>query len=306
MGLYNRDYGRADQWGGGGDWRPEGTNAPWSVNTKLLVTMAVVYVIQILFHEPGKQSFVDYFELKEDWFYRPWECFQLVTYGFMHSTQSITHLVFNGIALFFFGRVVEARYGSREYLAIFLFGVIASGFAWSAIEIFTPNAIVVSGGVAREVVPVLVGASGGISTVLILFALNYPRQEVLIWGIVPVPAWLLAVLFIGQDIMGALTRSGNVAYTAHLAGALFGYLYFSNQWRLSNYLPNDLSALTDLFKTKPKLRVHREDDRQPRQSADEEKLDRILQKINQTGMDSLSRSEKAFLEKESKKRQKQI
>ena len=105
--------------------------------------------------------------------------------------------------------------------------------------------------------------------------------------------------------MGALTRSGNVAYTAHLAGALFGYLYFSNQWRLSNYLPNDLSALTDLFKTKPKLRVLREDDRQPRQSADEEKLDRILQKINQTGMDSLSRSEKAFLEKESKKRQKQ-
>ena len=161
MGLYNRDYGRADQWGGGGDWRPEGANAPWSVNTKLLVTMAVVYVIQILFHEPGKQSFVDYFELKEDWFYRPWECFQLVTYGFMHSTQSITHLVFNGIALFFFGRVIEARYGSREYLAIFLFGVIASGFAWSAIEIFTPNAIVVSGGVAREVVPVLVGASGG-------------------------------------------------------------------------------------------------------------------------------------------------
>ncbi len=293
MGLYNRDYGRADQWNDNGGWSPAGGNAPWSLNTKLIVTMAVVYLIQVIFLNPKGGDFTSVFVLYEDWYQKPWQVYQLLTYGFLHSTTNIFHLAFNAFVLFFFGRAVEERYGSREYLAFFLIAVIFSGLCWSLSELLFEGS------------HTLLGASGAISGVMLLFALNFPKREIHFLGAFPIPALVLVGVILYFDVVGALSRSGNVAYSAHLSGALFGYLYFSNRWHLARFFPEDLSVVTDVFKPKPKLRIHREDDQSNRSSADEEKLDRILKKINQTGMDSLSRSEKAFLEKESKKRQKQ-
>ena len=230
--------------------------------------------------------------LPADWYREPWRVYGLVTYSLLHSTRGLSHLLFNGIALFFFGRAIEARVGGREYLWFFFAASAFAGLAWSLGESFV--------GDPRNV---LLGASGGIAAIIVLFALWYPHVQVYLMGVLPVPAWLMAVLFIGQDVMGALQRSGNVAYTAHLGGALFGYLYFRNGWRITNWLPGGLLTgewLSDLFTSKPKLRVHHADEEDDEDETDE-RLDEILRKIQQSGQDSLSRSEQRYLEQASRR-----
>lgn len=285
MGIYDRDYERGGSWNQGG--RPYGKNE-MSVNAKLLITIGVVFLCQMI----TDQRFTSLLVLYSNWYLEPWRIYGFLSYGFAHDERSISHILFNGIALFFFGQAIEARYGAREYLLIFLAGVIFSGIAWDIGEIAS------GGGQAT-----MLGASGAISTIVILFALNYPHRQVLIWGVLPMPAWALAILFIGQDVLGAVNRSGNVAYTAHLGGALFGFLYFRNRWNLSQLMPSNWSKLLS-FKSKPNLKVHRGSDSEEPTDADAKKLDVILKKINEQGMDSLSRSEKNFLEKESRKRKK--
>lgn len=305
MGFEDRDYERSydtgSGWrdGGGGGAGVSGGFSGWSANGKLLALLVAVFIAQNVV-----QGFTEWFVLPADWFSEPWRAYGLVTYSLLHSTRNLTHLLFNGIALFFFGRVIEQRVGGREYLTFFFTAAAFAGLAWSGTEFF------LSGGNKEAV---LLGASGGIAGIVVLFALWYPNVQVYLMGILPVPAWLMAVLFIGQDVMGAVSRSGNVAYVAHLGGALFGYLYFRYGWRLNSLLPEWLGGgapafgaaaggsgggLASLFKRKPKLRVHREE---PDEADDDGRLDEILRKIQATGRDSLTRSEARYLEQASKR-----
>lgn len=287
MGIYDRDYERDfDQ--GGNRWQGGGFDmgARRSANTNLLLTLVAVYVCQFVF----QPWFTSYLVLPSDWYLAPWRVYGLVTYGLLHDTSSIGHILFNGIALFFFGRAIEARYGSREYISFFLAGVIVAGLIWTVTEALTPGPGAV-----------LLGASGGIAAVLLLFALNYPNQQVYIWGVLPVPAWLIAVLFVGGDLFGAMNRenASNVAYTAHLGGALFGFLYFRNRWTLAQWLPGSGFKMPSL-KRRPKLKIHREE---PASEKSDEQVDEILRKIQEEGQESLTAKEQKILQQASQRYQ---
>lgn len=313
MGISDRDYERSYDTGSG--WKDGGTGggglgggfSSWSANGKLIAVMIAVYVVQRLFEEQG---FTDLFSLPADWFGEPWRVYGLVTYSMLHSTERIYHLLFNGIALFFFGRVIEQRLGGREYLVFFFAAAAFAGLAWSIAEVASGGVgltdVAVPGGVVQvQRSPTLIGASGGIAAIIVLFALWYPHVQVYLMGVLPVPAWLMAILFIGQDINGALSRSGNVAYTAHLGGALFGFFYFYFGWRVSQWLPgmsgnSSGGGVAALFKRKPKLRVHREEEGESTNPGDE-RVDEILRKIQAQGQDSLSNEERRILEKASRR-----
>ncbi len=289
MGIYDRDYGR-DHYRG----RRGGFGADWSMTMWLIVINVGVYVLQLLFEEQG---FTDAIALTENWYERPWEIYRLVTCGFAHSTSGLQHILFNMIALFFFGRAVEMRYGSRELLAIYLAGVVVSALAWNITELPVPNREVIFNGQLVSIVPRMLGASGAISAILMIFILNFPHQSIFLYGIIELPAWLFGIIFLGLDIFGAFGRSGNVAYTAHLGGALFGFLYFRNGWRLADYLPDRWQ----LPKFGPKLKVHDPDTR--RKPTREEEVDRILAKIKEQGQDSLTAGEKKTMEEASRRYQ---
>lgn len=304
MGIHDRDYERSDSggWnggGGGGFGEASGfePRMPTSANGRLLLTLVVVYVAQNLFFP----TVTDWLSLPSDWLPdRPWRAYGLVTYALLHSTQNIAHLLFNGIALFFFGRSIEQRLGGREYLTFFFAAAAFGGLAWSVAEL-------ANGGPRAAT---LVGASGGIAGLLLFFALCYPNVQVYLMGVLPVPAWLMAVLFIGQDVFGAMNRSGNVAYWAHLGGALFGYLYFRYGWRLSDLLPDGQGGsasggfeLKKLFKRRPNLKIHRDEEEDAPDPADD-RVDEILRKIKTDGQDSLTREERRVLEKASRRYQK--
>lgn len=311
MGIYDRDYERSydtgsgwrdsDGYGGGGSG---GGFASWTANSKLLAVMVAIYVAQMLLEKPLQGRFSEYLSLPADVWREPWRVYSLVTYSMLHSTGNIYHLLFNGLAIFFFGKIIEMRLGAREYLTFFFTAAAFAGLTWCVAE------NVMSGGNPRGI---LLGASGGIAGILVLFALWYPHVQVYLMGVLPVPAWVMAILFLAQDIMGAMKQSGEVAYTAHLGGAFFGFLYFRSRMRLSDWLPQwiggagiggagDRGSLKSLLKRKPKLRVHRNDEEDDDSSdSAEDRVDEILRKIQAQGQASLTREEQRILEQASRR-----
>ncbi len=296
MGFYDRDYQR----GYNGPQSGFSFGGSLTLTTKLVLVMFGVYAVQLLTRgqPPNEGWFTDLFSLRADLVKRPWQFFELLTYGFLHDVWSFQHIIFNMIALWFFGRSVEYRYGRQEFLAFFLAAVVASGAVWMLGE-YIAN---------RQLTPAqALGASGGIAAVLILFCLNFPHQMIYIWGVLPIPAWIFAILFVGQDLLGASGRpidgEQNIAFTAHLGGAIFGFLYYQWGWRLERFLPNE--AWLKRLRPKPKLRVVDPDspDDSPDDSTDAQ-VDAILQKIQEHGRDSLTRRERRILEDASREYQK--
>jgi membrane associated rhomboid family serine protease len=292
MGFYDRDYQRDDYYE-----RQPGfyLGGPRTLTTNLVIVMFVIYAIQIASRgqRPDVGWFTDTFSLHADILKRPWLFFQLVTYGFLHDVWQFQHIIFNMLALWFFGRSVEYRYGKREHFTFFLASIIVAGTAWLVSELIVQRGFVhVS----------MLGASGGISAVLILFCLNFPHQLIYVWGIFPIPAWVFAVVYVGSDVMGAFGQHSadgpNVAFTAHLGGALFALLYFQSGMRLERILPS--SSMLERLQPKPKLKVHDPESAEETDAA----VDEILKKIQDHGRDSLTRRERRFLEEASREYQK--
>ena len=293
MGIYDRDYQRGNY----GQQSGFNIGGSTTLTTKLVIGMVAVYLVQLATRGPMPPVdgwFTDLFSLHADVIKRPWLVFQFLTYGFLHDPWSIQHILFNMVGLWFFGRSIEYRYGQREYLVFFLVAIIVSGAIWVLGE-FVVN---------RQLTPAqILGASGGISAVLLLFCLNFPHQLIYIWGVLPIPAWAFAIFFVGMDLFGAsgrpLSGDANVAFTAHLGGALFALLYYQTGWRLERFLPT--ANLLQLLQAKPKLRVLDPDS--PDEST-EDQVDEILKKIQEHGRDSLTRRERRILEEASKQYQK--
>lgn len=295
MGIYDRDYERSDAYDDSPGIHLDGGS--WSWTTKLVVVMFVVYAVQY-FTKPGNGLggegwFTDLFSLHGDVLRRPWMAFELVTYGFLHDPDDLRHILFNAFTFWMFGRAVESHYGQREYVSFFLASVVFAGLMWVFCEAvanhqMSPNAVVL-------------GASGGIVAVVVLFCLNFPHQQVYIWGVLPLPAWVLAVFLVGMDLIGSVhPGQDHVANTAHLGGVLFAFAYYRTGWRLSNWLPRDWKM--PKLGRRPSLRVL--DPAEDEDDSTEEMVDNILRKIREHGQDSLTRGERRILEEASREYQK--
>jgi membrane associated rhomboid family serine protease len=139
---------------------------------------------------------------------------QIATYMFAHA--NLSHLFFNMLGLFFFGRPVERSMGSREFLLFYFLSGILAGLISFLI-------FVIAG--AWNIM--LLGASGAIFAVLLAFAILYPDALIYLYGIIPLRAPVMvlgyAAIEIGSQI---LSFSTSVAHYTHLAGFATGWLYF--------------------------------------------------------------------------------
>jgi membrane associated rhomboid family serine protease len=296
MGFQDRGYYRPDRGGFGGDWT--------AVNAIIMVNVAVWLVNFILAGNllrevfPLEISLNDLCCLRSDLPEHPWNAWTLLTYGFLHDGPSLEspglpysplHLLFNMLTLWFFGREVEAITGRAEFVRFYLVSIVIAGLAWVTAAQF--------GGQAGR----LVGASGGVMAVLAAFIWYFPRQTVLIYGVLPVPAWALGILYFFSDLRGAATGGGDVAHVAHLAGAAFGLLYTWRGWSLDGLadLPRRLRQAGR------RMRVVHPDDASPPSAEEEETLqetvDRILAKISRSGASSLTAEERDTLTRASRR-----
>ncbi|MDO3625600.1 rhomboid family intramembrane serine protease [Mucilaginibacter sp. BT774] len=181
---------------------------------------------------------------------------QIISYMFMHG--SILHILFNMLALFMFGPILEHSVGPKRFLNLyFICGIGAIILQWvvQAIQIHSitggfiishpdlDSSYMAFGPVAQKLYVIynspMVGASGAICGVLVAFAMLYPNMEIImLYFPVPIkakyiiPAYLLLELWLGVKQSGG----DNVAHFAHLGGALLGFLVVKF-WRLNR--PNN-------------------------------------------------------------------
>ena len=145
---------------------------------------------------------------------------QLFTYMFVHG--SFNHLLFNMLSLFIFGSMVEKRIGSKEFLLFYLLTGLFGGIA-SFVSYYLAGTNVI-----------LVGASGAIYGVMLMFAVFYPYSVIFVFGFIPVRAPILVILYaiieLSSHVFG---RGGNVAHLTHLSGLVFGYLYCRIRMRIN-------------------------------------------------------------------------
>lgn len=149
--------------------------------------------------------------------FQPW---QLVTSAFLHANP--LHLLLNMIGLVSFGGQVERALGSRRYLLLYFAAVLAA----SLVQLLVVSA-------AAGVQPyATVGASGGVFGVLLAFGMLFPRRMVmLLFPPIPMPAWLLVVLFAVIELTsGVFGTQAGIAHFAHLGGMLGAWLLL-RRWR---------------------------------------------------------------------------
>jgi membrane associated rhomboid family serine protease len=209
---------------------------------------------------------------------RPWTPF---TYMFLHG--DLMHILFNMLGLFFFGPRLEERLGSRHFLGLYL----TSGLMGAALSVLTPHALIV-------------GASGAIFGVFLGFAYYWPRAQIYIWGIIPVEARVLVVAVTALSLWAGFSGgSGGIAHFAHLGGFIGGLLYLKGRERLGSGARFRAAAAPPAPKppATSDLARWRSIDQADLHPLNRAELDRILDKISATGLQSLSAGERAFLER---------
>jgi membrane associated rhomboid family serine protease len=151
------------------------------------------------------------------------QVWRFVTFQFLHG--SFDHLVFNMLALYFFGPLVEAYLGPRIFLAFYLLCGVGGAVSYLVL-------LMLGWRIGTPWVP-LVGASAGIFGVLIASAMIAPNAMVYLFGIIPMRLSTLAQLFIAYAVLNVLFRATNAGgEAAHLGGAAVGYLLMRRPWML--------------------------------------------------------------------------
>lgn len=223
----------------------------------------------------------------------PWTLF---TYMFLHG--GFLHLLFNMIVLNFAGRLFITYFTGRQLLGLYILGGIFSGIIFLISFLLLGNT------------SQLVGASGAIMALLIASAVYAPYMLLRVPLIGVVKLWQVAAVIVFIDLIQVpLNNTGG--HIAHLGGAFFGYLYvrmLQNGTDLSKGVAKIQDFFESIAKPKPKTpfkKVHKNTSKTSSFSTankdmNQKKIDAILDKISQSGYDSLTKEEKEFLFKAGK------
>jgi membrane associated rhomboid family serine protease len=290
MGLYDRDYYQDDH----------ASPQRFSSGTRMMVTNLVIlnagiYLLEIfLTRQPSPTSsgywLLDILRVTPEVLLQPWLWWKLLSYGFAHAPPpDIGHVFWNMFGLWVFGRDVESIYGPKEFLRIYLTTIVLGGLVWCLRESLA------------DTNSYLIGASGAVTAIILLFVLHFPKRTILLMFVLPVPAWVVGLLIIGGNIMMLLQAQNSdlsVAFDVHLAGAVFAIAYFRFGWNLGRLLPDfgGLRGGWPRFRRRPQLRVHDPDEGESSYHQEDAEADRILDKVARDGMDSLSKKERRILE----------
>jgi membrane associated rhomboid family serine protease len=229
---------------------------------------------------------------------RPWTFF---TYMFVHG--GLFHLLGNMLGLYFFGTAVEEKMGSRSFLFYYFYcGIAAAIFSLGLSGIL-------------DVSPFM-GASGAVLGLALAFAMFWPDAEILIFPIpIPIRARTLVMILFGISAFFGLvlwnSAAPGIAHLAHLGGILAGYIFFRVQ-ALSQRapLPPERQVERVVMVQSPSRETERQPSSQSRAAAARPtsdplavELDRVLDKINEKGIASLTAEERKFLDEVARKKQ---
>lgn len=211
---------------------------------------------------------------------------QPLTYLFLHG--NIWHLLFNMLALVMFGSALERDLGSRRFLGLYLMTGLIGGLGWLTIQTASVGTV-----------GVCVGASGAVYGILGAFAALHPRERIQLYIMLVLPVTMtartLALLLGVTALVLTVINEGNVAHAAHLAGGIAGWLTARRIGKGdAGHEAGAMARHRTRMKKKLKMIVNRE-----AAPPSPEEVDRILDKINQQGLGSLTQLERRMLERAS-------
>jgi len=244
----------------------------------------------------------------------PADWWTVVTYMFVHAW--LAHLAFNMFTLWMFGPRLEQEWGTKTFVRFYLWSGIGGAVAHL---IFAQHTSVI-------------GASGAISGVLVAYALRWPDEEVYLFGVIPMRSRWLVVALLAMNIIFALSPSSRIDWTAHVGGMAFGWIFLKlysvgGISRVRGWVSSVPEESEDMPRAVPRnrspmrdrangvdevversnaivLREHKPIQHVPRQESPKEyaaRVNRVLDKISQHGMASLTRDERRLLEEMSRK-----
>jgi membrane associated rhomboid family serine protease len=223
----------------------------------------------------------------------PWT---LITYGFTH--YSFSHLFFNMLVLYFFGRSFSNLFKSDLCLKVYLLGILSGGLAFVLVYNIFPS------GILNTVGP-LVGASAGVRALIIFLCVYLPSKEVRFFTF-QFPLKYIGITLVVLDIPGLFSQNSG-GTIAHFGGYILGYLY-ARQFQKGIDMGEFIDKVTAYFsKSKSNLKtVHKKTNNKNSSFAGKKKeefdrfthqkqIDLILDKISKSGYESLTQVEKDFL-----------
>ncbi|MEN9301623.1 MAG: hypothetical protein RL264_52 [Bacteroidota bacterium] len=264
------------------------------------IIQLVVAIFKITLLEDGEKLLSYIFTLNTNlrlFIFSPWG---LITSIFSHF--SFLHFLMNMLFLYFSGQFFERIFDSKRLLYTYILGGICGGLVEILSHLLFPG--------IQTQDSVVVGASGSIMAIFAALAFYRPNTSVMVFSVFPLPIYVLALLFLLNDIIGLGNDHDNTAHFAHLGGMIFGVISVLNVQSNANVM-NGFYAFLDRIKglfsgkskpnksqfSRPKTDEEYNMERKKRQ----EKTDAILDKISKSGYDSLTRDEKDFLFNQSKK-----
>lgn len=250
----------------------------------LLISMLAVFVLQLFFDRgssalPRAQPLTDLLGLNSKNF-RNGAVWQLFSYMFLHSNQTYLHIFMNALMLFFIGPETEREMGTRHFLVMYFLSGIMGGLAFALLNPFG----------------LCVGASGAIFGVLGAMTALHPNRPLtlLLFFIIPITlkTWIITTALIVIQLVVLLSHSGmNIAFDVHIAGGLAGYIY-----TLMLFRPEQFQNFKHRLKMTGKLKVLDSSN-----EASPAEVDRVLDKVAEQGLGSLSSKERKILENASRR-----
>ncbi|MDF2438499.1 MAG: rhomboid family protease GlpG [Bacteroidota bacterium] len=283
--------------------------------TRLIIINAAVFLLIsiffIIFSVTGGEAagrsiqrfFLEVFALPlsfEGLLHRPWT---LITYMFTHL--GVMHIFWNMITLFWFGEILSQYTSERKIIPLYILGGIAGGIITIALITFIPP-------LQRDLGAPLIGASAGVTAIIIAAATLVPEVRMNMMFIGPVKLLYVALFVIFIDILNVASFENIGGNLAHLGGALMGYLFIV-QYKKGNDMAKPFNRFFDWLKSlggksgKGKMKVVykrsvSDEEYNYQKNINQRQIDAILDKISKSGYESLSKAEKDILFKASNKK----
>jgi len=239
---------------------------------------------------------------------RPWT---IITYAFAHSFSNIWHILMNMLVLYWFGRVFVDFLGSQKLINLYILGAIAGGLtyllAYNIIPFYANRVNMFDG---------MVGASAAVYAISVATATFWPDHKFYMLFFGPVKIKYLVGIYLFFSFLGSVggNAGGNLA---HLGGALMGFIYarqLSKGMDLGGWVFKIMELIKSFFVKSSKIKVSHRQSTSKKTSAkssperpvskvnyNQSEIDKILDKISESGYDSLSKDEKEKLFNASKK-----
>jgi membrane associated rhomboid family serine protease len=275
--MSDRDYWR-DSPQRSGFW------ATYPGTKAILIALAGIHLLMAMIasaNPEAARAISRFLELRPSLVVRKLHIWQLVTYALLHA-PGIGHLLWNCVGIYFFGRLVEQRIGTRRYLFFALATVVAGGLGFLLLS-------AIQGTRAP-----MIGASGFDFGVLVLAALWYPNLTVLLMFILPVPLWALATVLGFIGVYSLFQQADGIAHAAHVAGGLYAVLY----WKYGDRIDGIVASFE---RWRAQQRWRRQQKERKANEALRGEVDRILDKVNREGMASLTDAERRILKEASER-----